>query len=796
MQRITAPIHLKSFGLALILIFFSGIISGQVYYQKLAGIVVDAESRQSLPGASIQIETFSKINGVSADATGRFTVMVPPGRHTLKVSFVGYNTRILKDIQVGSGKETNISVELTEAHQQTDEITVVGKTGRSLNPMAAVSVRTLRSQDASRYAGGYYDPLRMVANFPGVASGNSDDNNEIVIRGNSPRGLLWRLEGIEIPNPNHLSNGQGGSGGAFSVISTNSLSGFDFFTGAFPAEYGNAYSGVMDLNLRTGNTSKHEYSLGISVVGAEASAEGPFNKTSGNSWFGNFRYANFDFLTKYGIIDKEEVGIIPRSMDWAFKSSFKTKKSGTFDFFSVGGTSRVGDVASTDPALIKSGADKDEYLETHFMAVAGIKHLWILPDSKSYFRTTAGFTFQKDETTNDQVDTLLRKTVTYSEIFSYPSIRLSVVFNRKFNVYHTIRVGFDYNSLLGDLFAKRYVSAAVYDTLINTNTRGWHNSYFAQWKYKPVNAVEINTGLHLLHSGITHELLWEPRIGIVFYLPYNQTISLGSGLHSRLEPLSIYNYRIKTDKTHRDEVNSNLKAVRALHFMVGYNKQFGADWHIGLEAYYQSLFSVPIAVNSQSQYAVLNSSYGLPDVIMANNGKGINKGIEFTIEKDFTQGYYFLFTASLFDSKYKAPDGNWYNTYYNNGFIYNLTGGKEFAVGHERQNTLGFNFKTMIRGGFRYTPVDIAQSIKSKKVIYNISETYGERLPFYQRVDLGLSYRLNKFRKAWIFMADIQNVTNRKNIVRNKFTYLSGKIVESTSKTVGMVPVATVKIEF
>lgn len=205
-------------------------------------MVFDSESRKTLPGANIIIETFSNNNGIAADSSGRFSILVPPGRHTIRISYLGYNTRIMKDIQVGSGKETHITAELTEAHQQTGEVVVRGKSGRGINPMASVSVRTLRSQDASRYAGGFYDPLRMVANFPGVSASNSDENNEIVIRGNSPRGLLWRLEGIEIPNPNHLSNGQGGSGGTFSVISTNSLSGFDFFTGAFPAEYGNAYS--------------------------------------------------------------------------------------------------------------------------------------------------------------------------------------------------------------------------------------------------------------------------------------------------------------------------------------------------------------------------------------------------------------------------------------------------------------------------------------------------------------------------------------------------------------------------
>jgi len=786
----------RSFSTLLLCFFFSGIISGQTYYQKLTGVVYDSETHRPLAGANIIIETLSRINGVATDSAGRFNVMLPPGRHTLKISYLGYNTRTIKDIQLSSGKGTNVVVDLTEMYQQTGEIIVLGKLGHSLNSMAAVSVRTLRSQDASRYAGGFYDPLRMVTNFPGVSAGNSDDSNEIIIRGNSPRGLLWRLEGIEIPNPNHFSNGQGGSGGAFSVISTNALSSFDFFTGAFPAEYGNAYSGVMDLNLRNGNALKPEYSLGISVVGAEISAEGPLDKRHNNSWFGNFRYANFGFLARYGIINLEEVGIIPRSMDWSFKSSLKTTKWGTFEFFSVGGSSMVGDLASDNATQIKSGADKDEYLETHFVAVAGIKHLWILPDLKSFLRTTAGFTLQKDETNDNQVDTLLQKTTTYSDFYTFPAFRLSVLFNHKFNVFHTIRAGANLNSITGDLFAKRYLSANVYDTLLNKKAGGWYNSYFVQWKFKPVNAVEMNTGLHLFHTGITHELIWEPRFGIIFYLPFNQTVSLGSGLHSRLEPLPIYNYRIKIDNTHRDVINSNLKTIKALHFTAGYNKQFGNDWHIGFEAYYQSLFEIPSAVNSQSQYSIVNSSYGLPDVILANKGKGINKGIEFSVEKDFTHNYYFLVSMSLFDSKYKAPDGKWYNTYYNNNFIYNLTGGKEFATGRERQSTIGFNIKALVRGGYRYIPVDLALSVKNKKVVYNIAETYGERLPSYQRIDLGLSYRLNKAKKTWIFMADIQNITNIKNIIRNKFSYQGGKITESTSKSIGIVPVASVKIEF
>jgi len=782
--------------IALLLFLFPASIPGQVYFQKLSGVVIDSDSKSPLQGAAISVETTSKSNIIYSDTLGKFLFMLPPGRHSLMVSFLGYNSRHIKDILIGTGKESNISIELTESNRQINQVIVRGESRRSLNSMATVSARRLSNQDAARYAGGYYDPLRMVTNFPGVSASNDDGSNQVIIRGNSPRGILWRLEGIEIPNPNHLSSGQGASSGAYSMISTNVLSGFDFYTGAFPAEYGNGYSGVMDLNLRSGNSSKPEFSLGVSVVGAEVSLEGPLHKSSGSSMFGNFRYANFDFLGKYGVIDTDDVGIIPRSMDWAFKTSIKTKRAGTFDFFSVGGSSLVGDIASDNKEELTSGADNSEYIEKQFTMVAGVKHLWVLPDTKTYIRTTVGYTYQNDSNNNHTIDTLLKKTLTYSEMFKYPSLRASILINHKINTKNTLRFGVNLNYIGGDMLARRYLSKTLYDTLINTKAQSWYNGYYVQWKYKANSQIEINTGLHIFHSGVTREFVLEPRLSMKFYLHNNQTITFGTGLHSRLEPLAIYNYRIRVNSTHRYERNSDLKAIKALHFTLGYDAPLGTDTHIGLEAYFQSLFDVPVSINTLSQYSILNSSYGLPDVIMVNKGKGLNAGIELTIEKDFTHNYYYLFTASLFDSRYKAMDGNWYNTYYNNGYIFNLTAGKEFAVGKKKQNLIGFNIKAMMRGGFCYTPVDYASSLIKKKLVYKISDTYGEHLPLYERFDLGLSYRLNKVQSAWIFMIDIQNITNRKNVVRNRFSYNAGVVTESYSRSIGLVPIASIKLEF
>jgi hypothetical protein len=771
-------------------------VQGQNYFQKLSGFVIDSESRTPLQGADILVGTLSVKNFTTTDSLGKFSIMVPPGRHSLQISYLGYNSRIIKDILVGTGKEVFITAELNESRQLISEAIVSAGAKRSVNPMATVSVHRLKSQDAARFAGGYYDPLRMVTTMPGVSAGNDDDDNQIIIRGNSPKGLLWRIEGIEIPNPNHLTGGQGASGGAYSAITTNALSGFDFYTAAFPAEYGNAYSGVMDLSLRNGNGSKGEYSLGLSVVGAEVSAEGPFNKKQGGSWFGNFRYANFDFLKRYGIIDVEEVGIIPRSWDWALKAEIKTKRTGTIEFFSIGGSSLVGDIASENADSIKSGADKDEYMDRHFMAVAGIKHSIAFPNSKTYLRTTIGFTYQQDRSNNHVTDTLLNKTLYYEEFFKYPALRISSLLNHKFNSANSLRAGFSINSTGGDMFARKYISEERYDTLINARTTGWHNNYFAQWKYRPLPAVEINTGINVFHSLITHELLCEPRLSMVFHLPQEQTLSLGGGLHSRLEPLSIYNYSVKVDKTHRDTKNSNLKTIKSLHFTLGFNRQFGEDFNMGFEIYMQSLYDVPVSSSKTNLYSVLNASYGLPDIIMENKGKGLNKGIEFTMEKDFTQNYYFLMSASIFDSGYRASDGNWYSTYYNNGYIFNFTGGKEFSIGKSGQNTLGFNVKALLRGGYRYTPVDEALTLSRRRIIYDISETYGKHLPSYQRIDFGVSYRVNKKTSAWTFLIDVQNITDRHNAVRKRFSFVSGKIVETYSRSVGLVPVASVRVEF
>lgn len=764
----------------------------------LYGMLIDEESRASLQGAHVSVSTTSPAfeSNVMSDSSGHFRFELLPGRYSIKVEHSEYNSELFGDILVGSGKEVFITIPMTESSRVLDGVTVSTDKGKNRNTMAMVSARRLRSQDASRFASGYYDPLKMVTSLPGVSSGNEDDNNQIIVRGNSPKGLLWRLEGIEIPNPNHLAAGEGASGGAYSAITTNILSGFEFYAGAFPAEFGNAISGVMDLSLRTGNPTKAEYSLGVGVVGAEASAEGPLAKNRSGSWFANLRYANFNFLKRYGIIDSDAVSIIPDSFDWGSKISYSAGKSGTFEFFTTGGFSKVGDMASDNADSIKLGADNDEFLDKHFVAVLGIKHSITLPGEKTFIRTTVGLTLQKDQSDNYTVDTLLNKRHNYSENFFYPAVRASLMVNHKISPTNTIRAGFSANILSGEMFARRFVSQGAYDTLINSKERGWYNSYYIQWKHRSSQRIEMVAGMHIFHSGITEEVVAEPRVGMKVLMGGDWTMSMGAGLHSRLEPLSIYNYRVRTAPGKREAVNEGLNATRSAHLTFGLSGSITHSLKATAEIYHQHLYKVPIAEGNVSKYSILNAAYGLPDVKLVNSGKGRNTGIEFTLEKEFFRNSYFLASVSFFDSRYRAPDGKVYNTYFNNGKILMFTAGREFKTGRDGKNILGFNIRALNRGGFRYTPVNTDLSISRKRVVYDVLRTYGKQLPDYSRIDLGVSYRLNSKESSWTFLAEVQNLTDKHNVIRRRFSYSQGKILTRDSYSVGLVPIFSVRVDF
>jgi hypothetical protein len=785
--------------ITLLLILLGGYNShSQVLTQTIKGTVSDRETKIPLAGANIFIINSNPPVGTITDNIGKFRLSAAIGRISIRISFLGYEDLLLNNILVASGKEVEINAAMVEKVVTTGDVLVRASRDyrQNLNPMAAISTHTIRTEEAIHYAGGFYDPSRIVNSYAGIINSNSDYSNDIVIRGNSSRGLLWRLEGIEIPNPNHFSDGQGGSGGAFSAITTNVIDNFDFFTGAFPAEYGNAYSGVMDLNLRKGNTDKGEYAFQTGMIGAEISMEGPFSKKSNASYLINARLTNFQFLENLHLIDLGETNYAPRTKDLVFNFNIPVRKAGNFNFFGLYGSSEIGKTAVNDTSQWNSLSDQWEEMEKQRTGTLGLKHLFILPDSRSYIKTVIAYTIYTDKYYEGYVDStyVLERSNFYS--YNYPSIRFSILGNHKLNSHHSFRAGINFNYLTARMENFRQVSGNIFDTLVAPEADASLLQVYGQWKSRVTNNLELNLGLHILHYSTNYQTNFEPRFGMRWQFATGKAFVAGIGLHSRTEALSVYYANIKSEPGSRTTANRDMDFSKALHFVAGLDFNLKNDIHLRIEGYYQNLYNIPIVNSSTGQYSTINSAERLPDAILENAGKGYNRGIEMTVEKAFTKNYYFLITGSVFNSKYKAGDHRWYNTYYNTRIVTNLLLGKDFPIGKGQRNSFGINAKYVIRGGYRYTPVDIAKSLKSKRIISDVSRTYESQLPTFMRLDAGINFRRNSPRFSWILMLDIQNVTNRENVFRKKFFYQNGQIGSLNEHSLGIVPVLNFRVEF
>ena len=785
----------------IILVFlFAGALDShsQVLTQVLKGVVIDSDTRVALPGANIFEFNSSPPNGAVTDANGKFRITTGIGRITLRITYLGYEDMIIRDVLVGSGKEVDLEIALREKVVQTSDVVIRSdKSGRkNINQMATISINTIRTDDALRYAGGFYDPSRIVNAFAGVVTANSDQSNDIVIRGNSSRGLLWRMEGIEIPNPNHFSDGQGGSGGAFSAITSNIISNFDFFTGAFPAEFGNAFSGVMDLNLRKGNSDKHEYAFQTGMIGAEVSMEGPFSARSNASFLLNARYTNFKTLSDLDLIDLGETNYAPRTKDLGFNINLPLGKAGNLNIFGIYGGSSLGKIASHNISDWQTLSDRWDEMEEQGSGTTGLKHLYFFKNSKTYTKTVLAYTSFTSSYREGYIDSSLITLNSYTYSYLYPSVRSSLLINHKFNSENTVRAGINLNFLSAEMTNYKLNSTGLFDTLVAPSASGDLIQGYIQWKYRPSPDLELISGVHILESSLNKNVSIEPRIGLRWQVTPQGSFMAGFGMHSRIESLAVYNALIKDNSEIRTTLNSQLDFSKALHWVAGFDISIKEDIRLRVEGYLQYLYNIPIVNKITSQYSTINSSERLPEAFLENEGTGMNNGVEITLEKSFTRNYYFLFTGSLFDSWYKAGDQRKYSTYYNTKFVSNLLTGKDFYVGKNKRNSIGINAKYVFRGGYRYTPVDVKKSLKSKRIIYDNSSYYEGQLPDFWRLDAGINFRRNHNRYSWIIILDIQNAANRRNVFRKRFNWENGGIVSNDVLSLGIIPVFNFRLEF
>ena len=749
----------------------------------IRGIIVDADTRVPLVGVSIVIAHSDPLIGTVSDASGAFHFQpLPVGRYDLNIFYLGYESRTIPNILLTSGKEEVVRVELTESLIQLDEVTVRAsqQKGEPLNKLAAVSARSFTMEETKRYAGSFHDPARMASSYAGV-SADPGGGNEIVIRGNSPRGLQWRLEGVEIPNPNHFAE-EGATGGPISILNSTTLDNSDFLTGAFPADYGNAISGVFDINLRKGNNEKREYTLQVGMIGFEGAAEGPIIKGGDASFLVNYRYSTLAMFNAVGI--KIVGDAVPEFQDLTFHLNFPTRKAGTFSVFGLGGKSHIHE---------EYGSWKNDFGTD--MSVVGVKYLHLI-NERTYINTTLATTisrnmwWHKRQLDSDAYD------LTNRENFLYNNYIGNFTLNHKFSPRHYLKAGFKYTGSLFDLFTDYYdeeLGTMVREVDQEGQTSYWQT--FGNWRYRITEDLALNTGLHLLYFNLNGNYSLEPRAGLKWRFLPGHSISAGAGLHSRLETLTNYMAEREREDGSIFQPNRSLEISKAKHYVLAYQNNSVRNFMIKGELYYQDLFDVPIKDDPESSFSSLNYNYGITSEILSNGGTGSNYGIELTLEKFFSRKYYFLITTSLYESKYTAGDGLERSTRYNGNHVVNFLGGKEFTLGRGSYPwTLSTSGRVMWAGGQRHTPIDLEASREKGYTVRYEELAWSQQYENFIRIDFKASFIKNRRKSTHTIELDIQNVTNRLNIMGDYYDPDMDAI--DTWTQMGIIPTLIYRVEF
>ncbi|GAB3182389.1 carboxypeptidase-like regulatory domain-containing protein [Telluribacter humicola] len=755
----------------------------------MRGQITDAETHQPLPNASVQL--IPSGTGTTSNDQGYFRFgNLPVGRYTVAVNYLGYQTLTIPEVLVESGKEQVLDIELSPASTQLQETTV-----RTTRPAAINSIQPITIEQTLRYAATYMDPARVTTSFPGVILSN-DQANGLVIRGNTPNGMQWRLEGVEIVNPNHhtnagtISDRPTQTGGGVNILSTQLLSTSYFLTGAFPAEYGNALSGVMDMKLRAGNNEKQEFTAQASLIGFDVAAEGPFSKNSKASYLVNYRYSFTGLLGAMGVnFGGEDI----RYQDLSFNINVPTQRAGEFTIFGVGGTSSNIFKSQPDTAqwlVQKDGFDIDY---TNKMGALGLTHTINL-GPRTGLRTVAvasALSSRRDSYVHSIINTADR----------YPAERDAVDKTRlSFSTALSHRLG-EKNLLKSGIFLTYQDDEilSIGRVLAQGQLQGLVVQPYLSWRWNITPTLTSEAGLHYHSYTYNKTNSLEPRASLQWQATPRQVLSLSYGLHSQLQQPQVYLAIKNSNSRLMERPNRYLDLTKSHHLVAGYQYHLSNSSSLKVEAYWQELYDVPVVTLSPAvsyrvlpSFSTLNLVETYVDQELENAGTGRNVGLEVSYQKFLTDSYYMLISGSLYNSTYVGGDGIRRSTRYNGNHTFSFTGGKEYKT--NRNGIWGINTRILWFGGFRDTPINVEASRSELATVYEVNNAFTVKLKDYFRPDLRIYWKKNKERYSRTLALDIQNISGTQNESYRYYDVWQRKVVQQYQ--LGLIPVLSYRWEF
>ena len=773
--------------LSLIMVFaFCANLYSQSISQTIRGKVYDNVTQEPLPFATVSIQNSDPLIGATANLDGNFIIEnVPVGRISVRVDMLGYKSHIVNELLVSSGNEVVLNIGLHQSYTALEAVEISVSKESPLNSMATVSGRQFTVEETRRYAGGLDDPARLVTSFAGVAS-PSVGSSGISVRGNNPDGLLWRIEGVEVPNPNHFADLTIAGGGMLTAISSQMMGNSDFFTGAFPAEYGNASSGVFDINLNSGNSAKRQYTFQAGLLGTDLATQGPFVKGKKATYNVNYRYSTMALLAS---VLPNDAGVL-KYQDLSFKTNFPTKKLGTFSFWGIGALDGV-DMEATDSATWEYDIDRDNSQTSLNMFATGLTHNMLI-NSSTFLNSALSATGNGISHDEQRLDFSLQPhPQSKAENQSY-RLAFQSDLTKRFGKTHTNKTGFNYQHLRYNLNILQSPSEGVPPAeIVNQNGNTGLLQVYSQSQITLSNQFTANLGLNSQYFILNNNFSLEPRVGIRYDMNDQHSVALAYGLHSRIEQLPVY--FVESEGL---QPNKDLKFMKSAHYVLSYSAKLRDNLRFTAEPYYQKLNNVP--VSPETYISTLNNDNALFfNEILNSEGTGRNIGVDLTLERPLQDGFYYSLTGSLFNSRYTAADGVERNTRYNRNYIFNLAAGKEWFIGADKNKIVGVNARYNHLGGNRIEPVNNALSTQQKKAVYGETDgalAFDEKFADNSIFSFTISYRKNKPKHSSVWSLQILNASRSPEFAGNHYNLSTGK-VDTMFESI-MIPNLSYRIEF
>jgi hypothetical protein len=765
----------------------------------LRGTVRDAESNQPLMGATVTLESgrsSSTTVSVATNPEGAFSFEnLRPGYYTLSVSLDGFEGLRLVELNVASGKEQTLDLLLQSAPGQLPEATILAPTPgrRKLLPVGEIP---LSREQTLRFPATFFDPLRLATAYPGVAQ-TDDGTNSISIRGNSPSSVRWRLEGVEIVNPNHLPNAgtfsdrpATASGGVL-MFSAQLLDNSSLLTGVMPAGYGDANGGIVDMYLRKGSDQQHEFTAQAGLIGLDIAAEGPLGKRkqeSGQapaSYLVNYRYSTVGLLGQLGVsFGDEQINF----QDLSFNLNFKGRKGGNWSVFGMGGLSENNFRHKSDTAEIKAYKDFFDIDFSSKTGVIGVRNftqyshgVWLKTSAAASGQYSERLSSSPTFLERNSTDNISETALSYSSTIGFP---LNSRFDWQIGVIGTVRF-YQANS--------QFEGGEERPIEVQYTT----NQPWAQISWKNAQkTTEAEFGLHMYSLNVSSQSqetsAFNPRA----------SFSQRFGRHKFIAAAGYFTEALPFWATWQQD---NLNTRSSLKASLGYVWAIAPRWSFRAEGFWQWFNETPFLGASFASMANISDFRVFPSssssgVFFLTGGR--NLGIEMMLERRFSGDWFANLNATLIDSKYPAPDQNGLfnprlvSSRWDIGHIANLTFGKEWQREKRpgRERSIGLNGRAVWTGGVREAEIHPV-SKQLRTTVFNEFGGFNKVYPDYFRLDVRVYWR--KYignRRNSTFALEFQNLTNKQNFAYHYYDPYTERVENKFQ--LGTIPNFSWRVEF